>query len=56
MFGIINKMFFAGLTILSSVNTLNATQLKCVSMTSQECRLRPEIVNVNSHEPCILSF
>ena len=34
MFGLINKSFFAGSTILSSVNPLNATQLKCVLMTN----------------------
>ena len=31
---------------LSSVNSL-----KCVSMNNQECKVRPEIVNVNSDEP-----
>ena len=31
---------------LSSVNSL-----ECVSMKIQECRVRPEIVNVNSKEP-----
>ena len=61
MFGFIKKAFFSGLTILSSVNLLsasplNATQLKCVSMTNQECKLRPEIVNVNSDEPVFYPF
>ena len=32
MFVFIKKVFFTGLTILSSVNLLNATQLNCVSM------------------------
>ena len=27
---------------------LNPTQLKCVSVNNQECRIRPEIMNVNS--------
>ena len=26
----------------------NVSSLKCVSMTNQECKVRPEIVNVNS--------
>ena len=34
MFGLIKKGFFVGLTILSSVNPLNATHLKCVSMNN----------------------
>ena len=57
----IKKCFFTGLTILSSVNPLNATQLcatlsKCVSTTNRECKVRPEIVNVNSDEPVFYPF
>ena len=48
MFEFIKKMFSTGLTILSSVNPLNATPFKCVSMTNQKCKGRPQIVNVNS--------
>ena len=33
MFGFIKKGFFAGLTILSSVNFLTITPLRCISMT-----------------------
>ena len=56
MFGFIKKAFFAGSTILSSVNLLSATLLKCVSMTNQECKVRPQIVNVNSDEPVFYPF
>ena len=48
MFGFIKKIFSTGLTILSSVNPLNATPFKCVSLTNQKCKGRPQIVNVNS--------
>ena len=41
MSGFIKKTFFAGLRILSIVNPLSATQLKCASMNNQECKLRP---------------
>ena len=51
MLGFIKKAFFAGLTILSSVNLLTITPLRCISMTNRECKARPEIVNVNSDEP-----
>ena len=54
MFGFIKKAIFTGLTILStltSVDSLSATPFKCVSMSDEECRVRPEIVNVNSDEP-----
>ena len=36
---------------LSSVNTL-----ECVSINNQECKVRPEIVNVNSNEPIFYPF
>ena len=47
-------MFFIGLTILSNFTNaiaLNATTLSCISMSNQECKARPEIVNVNSNNP-----
>ena len=36
---------------LSSVNPS-----ECVSMNNQECKVRPEIVNVNSNEPVFYPF
>ena len=66
MFGFIKKVFFTGLTILPSVNplnaiplsaaSLNATLFKWVSITNQECKVRPQIVNVNSDEPVLYHF
>ena len=58
MFGFTEKVFFTGLTILSSVNPLNPipTSLKCVSMTNQECKVRLQILNVNSDEPVFYPF
>ena len=56
MFGFIKKLFFTGLTILSSVNLLTVTPLRCISMNNQECKVRPEIVNVNSEEPVFCTF
>ena len=51
MFGFIKKMFFTELTILLSVNLLTTTLLRCISMANQECKVRLQIVNVNSDEP-----
>ena len=55
MFGFIKKYLFTGMMFfgynLSSVNPL-----KSVSMNNQECKVRPEIVNVNSHESVFFSF
>ena len=55
MFGFIKKYLFTGMMFfgynLSSVNPL-----KSVSMNNQECKVRPEIVNVNSHESVFFFF
>ena len=56
MFEFIKKLFFSGLTILSSINLLTVALLRCISKTNQECKVRQQIVNVNSDEsafyPC----
>ena len=49
MFGFIRKRFFTAMTFFSC-NVLNVNSLKCVSMNNQECKIRPEIVNVNTNE------
>ena len=41
-------VFFGGLS--------NVKPLKCVSMNNQDCKVRPEIVNVNSNEPMLFPF
>ena len=56
MFGFIKKAFLAGLTVLSYVNQLSTNQLSCISMNNQECKVRPEIINVNSDEPVFYPF
>ena len=54
MFGFIKKAFFVGLTVLLYVNPLSTNQLSCISMNNQKCKVRPEIINVNSNEHFIL--
>ena len=49
MFKFVKKVFFVGLTI-SSIFT-NANSLSCISMNNQECKTRPQVVNVNGDEP-----
>ena len=55
MFGFAKRIFVSAMMFfvcsLSSVNPL-----ECVSMNSQKCKLRPEIVNVNSNEPLFFPF
>ena len=54
MFRFIKKVFFIGFTILS--NLTNASSLSCNSMSNQECKARPEIINVNSNNPLFYPF
>ena len=51
---VFTTMFF-GCNVLS-VNPLTAVPLKCVSMNNQECRVRPEIININSNEPLFYRY
>ena len=50
----LKKVFFIGLAILSSFANVNS--LSCISMNNQECKARPEIVNVNSNNPIVYPF
>ena len=50
MFQFIKKGFFLGITILSNFTNANSL-LNCISMKNQECKVGPEIINVNSNEP-----
>ena len=54
MFQFIKKAFFLGLTILS--NFTNVKSLSCISMNNQECKTRPQVVNVNSNNPIFYPF
>ena len=59
MFQFIKKAFFVGLTVISnftSVNSLNEIPLSCISMNNQECKTRPQVVNVNGDEPVFFPF
>ena len=56
MFGFIKKVFLVALTVLSYVNPLSTNQFSCISMTNKECKVRPEIINVNSVEPVFYPF
>ena len=44
IFEFVKKVFFVGLTTLSSYK--NAIPLSCISMKNQECKIRPQFVNV----------
>ena len=50
----VKKLFFVGLTILSSFT--NANSLSCISINNQECKTRPQVINVNGDEPVFFPF
>ena len=69
--GLLIKHFFTVLTILSSVKPLSAaplnaislsstqlseTPLKCISVTNQKCKVRPEIVSFISDDTVFYPF
>ena len=50
MFGFIKKCFFTAITLFN-YNMININSLDCVSMNNQKCKIRSEIINVNTNEP-----
>ena len=49
MFEFVKKCFFTGPALLSILTSVYS--LSCTSMNNQECKVRPEIVNINSDDP-----
>ena len=54
MFVFMKKVFHIGSLFLSSL--ISTTPLRCSSMNNQVCKVRPEIVNVNTNEPAFYRF
>ena len=54
MFRFIKRVFYIGLLFLSSL--VSTTPLSCIWMNNQECKVRPEIINVKSDEPVLYPF
>ena len=54
MFGFIKKCFFTGLAFLSILTSVYL--LRCISINNQECRIRPQIVNLNSKDSIFFPF
>ena len=52
IFSFVKKVFVLGLLVL--LNFTNA--LDCVLMKNQECKVRPEIININSNNPIFDPF
>ena len=54
MFVFIKKIFYIGSLFLSSL--VGTTSLNCISIKNQECKIRPEIININSNNPIFYPF
>ena len=54
IFRFVKKVFFLGLTILS--NFTKVTLLNFISIKNQECKTRPQVININSNNPIFYPF
>ena len=54
MFRLIKQIFVLALMYFGNLSSVNS--LECISMTNQECKVRPEIVNINSNNPIFYPF
>ena len=55
IFEFIKKCFFTAMTFFN-FNLSNVNSLNCVSMNNQKCKLRSEIINVNTNEPMFYPY
>ena len=55
IFGFIKKCFFTAMTFFN-FNLSNVNSLECVSINNQECKIRPEIININTNEPVFYPY
>ena len=51
MFRFIKQCFFTGLAFLTSVNSLS-----CISLNNQECKVRPQLININEDDPVFFLY
>ena len=54
MFRFIKKVYYIGSLFLSSL--VSTTPFSCISLNNQACKLRPEIINLNSNYPVFYPF
>ena len=53
MFGLVKKVFVAVATLL---NLPCVNSLECVSISNQECKARPKIIDINNNEPVLYPY
>ena len=54
MFRFIKQIFISALMYFNNLSSVNS--LECISMKNQECKVRPEIVDINSNNPIFYPF
>ena len=54
MFRFIKQIIVSALMFFDSLSSVNS--LECISMKNQECKVRPEIININSNNPIFYPF
>ena len=54
MFGFMEKILVSAMFFGCNLSCVNP--LECVSMSDQECKIRPEITNINSNEPSFYPY
>ena len=55
MFGFVRRIFVSAIMVFS-YNISSANELEYFSINNQECKVRLEIVNINSNEPIFFPF
>ena len=50
------KQILVSTMMFFSCNLSSVNPLECVPMNNQECKVRPEIININSNEPLFYPF
>ena len=55
MFGFFKKVFVVAMTF-RNFNVLRVNSLECISMKNQECKVREEVINVNTNNTNVLSL
>ena len=54
MFRFKKRIFTPVIMLFSSLSSMNS--LECISISNKECKVRPEIINVNSNEPIFYPY
>ena len=55
MFRFIKNVFWTAMRFFSC-NIFNVNSLECVSMNNQKCKIRQEIININTNEPVFYPY